>query len=482
MPVYESENQMSGKIVLLLAKVVIYMAAIAVYMRVSAHAAAVDAKADMEMSLKQFDTEANPDIRQDLAAKHDIRNSWHILQWGIVIIVGLVAFGSDIISLFSKKAVVPAAALSVLFLSGCWRPFEPHDLQVIESHEVGFLIPFTSDTSKQTSTNNEDLFRKSMVATQQVKIPQQWVPKGFETFSANGDWKPAAVLIKVNTSPETRVWTADPNSGTSNKNEAIWVMTADQVEFSTGWECTAQIKSKEDAVKFLHNYPNGSLAKVMDSEIRSKIQTTFAIEVTDLPMEELQKKATPHIQKVVTDTQEYFLERGITITNLGISGGFVYKDTSITAMMVKVFNAEQQRSIAVAETTAQTETNKKIQLEADSKAKALLTEKQAEADAIKLVADAKEYEIQKAAQNQDIYLTLKRLELEADKLQKWDGKFPVYFMGGGGVGGLNMLLPAPELPKIEQEKPKSVTLTVETKQSMPADDPPKPATTKPNNF
>jgi SPFH domain / Band 7 family len=120
----------------------------------------------------------------------------------------------------------------------------------------------------------------------------------------------------VDTQPVTREWTADPNTGTSNKNEAIWVMTSDQVEFSTGWSITARINNRDSAVKFLANYPNGSLQKVLDQEVRSKLQTTFALAVTDLPMETLRKAATPVIQKTSKEVVSFFEERGITITNL----------------------------------------------------------------------------------------------------------------------------------------------------------------------
>src|SRR5436853_590404 len=78
---------------------------------------------------------------------------------------------------------------------------------------------------------------------------------------------------------------------------------------------------------------------------------------------------------------------------------------------------------------AQEEKNKAVFAEAEGKAKALLTEKQAEADAIKLVADAKSYEIDQAKQDGDMYIALKRIELEREKLRTWDGKFPLYFMG-----------------------------------------------------
>jgi hypothetical protein len=141
-----------------------------------------------------------------------------------------------------------------------------------------------------------------------------------QTFGPDGEWKDAAILIKVDKSPVTREWTADENSGTSTRNEAIWVMTSDQVEFSTGWTCTARIDSQENAVKFLYNYPNGSLKNVLDQEVRGKLQADFGLEVTDLPMETLRISATPHITAVTKSITAFFKDRGITITNLGITG------------------------------------------------------------------------------------------------------------------------------------------------------------------
>ncbi len=290
-------------------------------------------------------------------------------------------------------------ALISLSMTGCWRPFEPVKLETIQPNEEAFLLPFTDSIENQSSSRTEDYLRRNLVYTQQVKIPQQWVPKGYETFLPNGIWQDDAILVRVNKSPVTREWTADANSGTSTRNEAIWVMTSDQVEFSTGWTCTARIASRDDAVRFLHNYPNGALTQVMDQEVRAKLQSEFGIEVTDLPMDELRKKATPHIRRVTEDVIAFFQERGITITNLGITGGFVYKDPSIIKTMVEVFNAEQKKSIAIAETSAQAEKNKTIKLESDARADALLTEKKAEAEGIRLVADAKNYEIEMAIQD-----------------------------------------------------------------------------------
>lgn len=379
-----------------------------------------------------------------LMERHNENSLKYFLGWSSLIILGVIMFIGDV-----KRWIKAGLAGVVLFSTGCWRPFEPVNLQTITTNEVGFLLPYIGNLKDQAVTRNEEYLQNNLVLTQQVKIPQQWVPKGFETFGANGAWQDAAVLIKVDTSPVTREWTADPNSGTSSKNEAIWVMTSDQVEFSTGWTCTARISTREDAVKFLYNYPNGSIQTVMDTELRGKLQASFGLEVTDLPMRELRIKAAPHIKTVVDDVTLFFKQRGITITNLGITGGFVYKDPSIIKTLVEVFNAEQQKAVAAAATDAQVEKSKKVQLEAKAKAEALLTEKKAEADGIKLVADAKGYEIEKAKNDSAIYIALKQMELTKARLEKWDGKFPVYFMGAtGNTPELLLQIPSPvELKK-----------------------------------
>lgn len=393
-------------------------------------------KTTTETALQQLDSQNSAVIRQSQSQ----RNAILAIGWLVVLGISFTLVGMEVYAMIKKSGLFLLVVLS-LTITGCWRPFEPIKLEVIQTNEEAFLLPFNTEIEKQSSTHTEDYLRQNLVHTQQVQLPQQWVQKGFETFGANGEWRDAAILVRVDKSPVTREWTADANTGTSNKNEAIWVMTADQVEFSTGWTCTARIASRDDAVKFLHHYPNGSLAVVMDTELRAKLQASFGLEVTDLPMDELRKQATPHIQRVCADVSAFFAERGITVTNIGITGGFVYKDPTIIATMVRVFNAEQEKSISIAQTAAEAENAKKLQITSEIKAKAIMTEKKAEADGIVLVADAKAYEIGKAKEDSETYLKLKHIELERAKLEKWDGKFPTYFMGGANP---NLLLQIPE--------------------------------------
>ena len=414
------------------------------------------AEARRDLYLRQLgdDDRVAPQIRADYTA----RNTGMALAGGLWVALAGGLYSREIRSAIARVRTSrrhvgsAAAALVLLTATGCWRPVEPVKLEVIAPNEEGFLIPLTGDTKKQVSTASEEFLKQSLVLTKQVRIPQQWVQTG--RLDWTGSWKDSAVLIKVDRTPVTREWTADPNSGTSNKNEAVWVQSSDQVEWSTGWTCTARITGREDAVKFLANYPNGALPKVMDEEVRSKIQAVFGLAVTDTPMETLRKGSTPVMQKTIEEVKTFFKDRGVVITNLGITGGYVYKDTKIRDMMVEVFNAEQGAAIARAGTEAQREKNKAIEMAGEAESRRLLTVKRAEAEGINLVAEARQQEVEMVKSNSETYLLLKRMELEKDKLTRWDGKFPTYWMGGsGGDKGPDMLLQVPAFATTATARP-----------------------------
>lgn len=373
-----------------------------------------------------------------------LKNTVNIIVPFLLVLTGVFMFGKKLMNQW-KKLMQASLILSVFFLTGCLRGYEPQKYEVINTYEEGFMLPFTDDAEKQTSSNNEEYLAKNLVYAQQIRIPQRWIQTGY--LPGSGDYRDAALFIKVDKSPVTREWTADIATGTSNKVDAIWVQTADGVEFSTGWTCTARILSKEDAVKFLHNYRNETLAQVLDTEVRAKIQTEFGMEVTDLHMQELRTNATPHLTRVIEVVDKFFLTRGITITNLGITGGFVFQDKSIKETLVKVFNAEQEKNIAMAATAAQSEKNKTIQLTAEAKAKAIVAEKEGEAQGIRAVAEAKLFEVEKAQENLDFYMQLKKIEVQKAQIEKWDGKFPYYMMGGNP----NMLMMMPEEKTAKKE-------------------------------
>ena len=148
---------------------------------------------------------------------------------------------------------------------------------------------------------------------------------------------------------------------------------------------------------------------------------------------------------IEADVMPFFEDRGIEITTIGQFGGFAYENKEIQQAIDNVFKAQQDEEVAKAEYKAQVERNKTVEMEAQGKAMAVQKEAEGKAEAIKSVADAKAYEIEKALENQEVYLRLKQLELEEKRTEKWDGRYPTYLMNlGEGEPKPNVILPLPQ--------------------------------------
>ena len=93
---------------------------------------------------------------------------------------------------------------------------------------------------------------------------------------------------------------------------------------------------------------------------------------------------------------------------------------------------------------AQERRNEAIKLAAIGKAAARKLEATGEADAIREVADARKYEIDQLTANEEMYLSLKGIEIELERLRKWDGSYPTTLMQlGGGESEVPLLLTLP---------------------------------------
>lgn len=74
-------------------------------------------------------------------------------------------------------------------------------------------------------------------------------------------------------------------------------------------------------------------------------------------------------------------------------------------------------------------------------------------DGIQSVADAKAYELEKSKGDADQYMELKRLEIAKAQTEKWDGKFPLYFMGSSSPMSTLLTLPNVPEPAIKVPQP-----------------------------
>jgi hypothetical protein len=272
-------------------------------------------------------------------------------------------------------------------------------------------------------------------------------------MESTGEWIPNVRVIKVSRTPITREWVAEANRGTANRDQAIWAESSDSVGFSTGFSCTAMI-TEEDTALFLYSYSGQSLKDMMDSEIRARVQSRTAEFAGLYTMDLLRDKKGEMIKAIREDVIPFFAKRGITITTIGQFGGFTYENPKIQESIDNVFIAQQEKQVASAQLAAQSDKNKRLEMEglgeASKKRKiaeglrdAAITEAEGRAKAIGLVAEAAG-----SAGKDPLFLQLKQLEAVSDMVNKWNGQYPTFMMGSGGSsqGGpaflLNMPMPA----------------------------------------
>jgi hypothetical protein len=257
-------------------------------------------------------------------------------------------------------------------------------------------------------------------------------------------------LIKVDRSPVTREWTADPTTGTSNKNQAIWIESSDSVGFSMGFTCTAFIP-EESAAKFLYWYPSGSLAQVMDTEIRGRIQQAASEVAARYPLDSLREKKQEICDAVRKNVTDFFSARGVVVTTIGMFGGMTYENPEIQKSIDNTVIAQQLKVVNEARFEAQQKDNERVELEANAIAEKARRVASGEAAAKKTIALAEAQairEINKAlseGQQNPLLYQFKTLDVEKARVEKWNGQYPAYYISSGASssGTPSMLLQVP---------------------------------------
>lgn len=295
--------------------------------------------------------------------------------------------------------------LMTLFLMGtltsCIKPFDEPELSTIEPSQTAFLIPLVGDTQEQGAFQSEELLNKVKVPTKEVQIPHRWLQTGRMNWT--GKWIASARLIIVERKPETREWTESTGTGTSNKNEGITAESKESIGFMARMNASAQI-DESDSVKFLYRYNSKTLADIMDSEIRARIESRFVEECAKRTLEDILINKETIMKSVREDVIPYFKERGITITVIGMKGEFTYLNAEIQKSIDNKFKSAQDYI------TAQNENKIKV-----DRAKA-------DAEAIKIQAETITSQIK-----------LKELENQQKWIDKWNGQLPEVQSGESGM-------------------------------------------------
>ena len=384
----------------------------------------------------------------ELLAWHTMHQWSHLLTQGIIAVT-LAWWAKPCVTAFLRARsanrtrsqiaqVLPLLGFALLF-AGCIRTYDSPEYVEIDTSDTGFLIPLEGDSTKQEQFESVDYLQARKVAAKRIQITHRWSQEG-RRFT-DGKWLPVVRLVKVNRSPLTREWTAEGKHTPGDK--AIWIESADSVGFSMGFTCTAFIGEK-DAATFLYWYPSGSLATVMDSEMRGRIQQTAAEVAAKYPLDGLRARKQEIADAVKKDVTAFFTMRGITVTTVGMFGGMTYENPAIQKSIDETVIAQQLKVVSEAKYDAQTRENDRIELEAkatgeryrleakgksdarlaeaEAEAKASVAKAKAESEGIRLVNEA-------VAKSNPMLLQMRQLDIEKARTEKWNGAFPQMMMG-----------------------------------------------------
>lgn len=288
-----------------------------------------------------------------------------------------------------KLKIVAIFMLMAITMTACSR----REIHTIEANQTAIMIPLKDNVENQASFESEDLLSKGLVSAKQISITYSREKVG----PMDHQWVADNMLIIVDRTPVTREWANTADIGTSTKNQAIYAESKESIGFSVGMNCSAQIYTEQDAVHFLYSYNNKSLAEIMDSEIRARVESDFVETCARYTMADILMKKEEIMTAVRDDVTSYFAERGITVTVLGMKDGIEYDDPKVQTAI----NAE---FVANREAAAQKIVNETAVNKARAEAEAVLIAAQAEADANKLISDS-----------------LTEMLLEQQRNERWDG-------------------------------------------------------------
>jgi hypothetical protein len=214
---------------------------------------------------------------------------------------------------------------------------------------------------------------------------------------------------------------------------------------------------EEDTATFLYRYQSATLATILSSEVRARIQQQAANFAAKYALDELRSKKNEMQRFIVDDVISFYKDRGITITTIAQFGGMTYENPDIQKAIDRVFIAQQEKNVANALLVAQKDVNAKsesatqqeransitlatgqseaIRLVAEATAKGNLLKAQADASGIEAVNKA----TKEAAEN-PLFLQVRKLDVQVKMYDKWNGAVPATLIAGSGVTP-NIFLP-----------------------------------------
>lgn len=330
-------------------------------------------------------------------------------------------------------------ALVILSLNSC-RPVNIPNIETIAPNETAFLVPLEGDRGAQVKFDSEAFLEQNKISVGRVEIPKHWRSTGRMWFT--GEYIPDVMLIKVDRAPVTVQWQASEdkqgNTIRAKDDNSVWIESKDSVGFSIGFNVSAYIEAP-NASKFLYMYAGRPLKDVLNTEVHGRVMEVSQEFAAEYILDDLREKKGEMSKLIQEDVKKFFTERGITITNIGMFGGFSYENAKIQESIDSVFVAQQQKNQTKAMLDAQQSINERMISESTAMASASREKAKGAAESYVLEAKGKadsvalEVKALSDAQSNPLYLTIKQLDVVKEFNSRWNGQLPTQYIGTDNV-------------------------------------------------
>ncbi len=260
-----------------------------------------------------------------------------------VLIILVAIWWKPVVNMFRKAGVtaIPIILLSLLSLApesanAYYDKQNWAEPVFILPNESAFWIPETgANRGNQSRLNSEAYLAQNEIAAKRFNIPHAKLPNS----AWLGDfYVPTGRLIILDRTPYTREWVKDAMRGTSKRDESFHMQTRDGMNSTVGLAVGASI-DPGNAPGFLYrfgvNAPRGertdpkviftsvyygrSLAQIMDTVVRNKVQQLLSAQYSKLTFDEANEKLPEIITLVEKDLKNWAKTIGITIDFLGLA-------------------------------------------------------------------------------------------------------------------------------------------------------------------
>jgi hypothetical protein len=333
--------------------------------------------------------------------------------------------------LLKAAVLVPLAAfvayLFLWYVVGFAGPPKVEQFVDIAENETAFLIDLESDTqTDQVKFDSVQSLEAHKVSAKRVSLPLRKKRTGRRP--GQFEWVPTAAVIKVDRSPETRLWTESPKTGTSAKDDALYLESKEPVKFYCGATITCSVLEEDTAV-FLYHYGTKNLSEIIDTTVRGFCQQALARDFRALTLDEARVKKDDIFEKAEKEAQEFFKARGLTVHYFGNHGGLAYANPAVQESIDKSLIQQVERQIAEQENLAQDVRNQTAVAKA-------VAERQA-AEQLLGSRDAVEMKTR-------LEILLTQAEARKAAAGRWKGQLPTMILPAGGNTPVLLQLPPPK--------------------------------------